>query len=185
MPFTDELLKYITHVFLETGTFEGDTIDRIANNDVCKPIQIISLELSTIFFNNCKQRFEKNPNVFIHNSNSKYDLYDIIKDINLPITFWLDSHWSGTPNVGCDIETVCPILEELAQIKKHHIKTHTIMIDDIRLMNNSKDKYTGFPVNLSQIIQNIIDINPKYKIKLYDDYTSSNDILVAYLEDNA
>ena len=59
------------------------------------------------------------------------------------------------------------------------------MIDDIRLMNNSKDKYTGFPVNLSQIIQNIIDINPKYKIKLYDDYTSSNDILVAYLEDNA
>jgi hypothetical protein len=50
-----------------------------------------------------------------------------IKDIDSKITFWLDSHWSGTPDVGCDLVTICPVLEELEQIKQHSIKTHTII----------------------------------------------------------
>jgi hypothetical protein len=184
MPFINELFKYINNVFLETGTFKGDTLFNIANNKLCSPEKIISLELSDIFYDNCLKRFKNNSNIVLYKANSKYDLYNIIQDIDQPITFWLDSHWSGTPNVGCDTETVCPIIEELEQIKQHYIKTHTIMIDDIRLMNNSNIKEQGFPITLDQIIKIIYEINPKYTIKYYDDYTSSKDILVAYIDKN-
>jgi hypothetical protein len=134
------------------------------------------------FFNRCKKKFEHNSAIILYNKNSKYDLYDIIKNIFTPITFWLDSHWSGTTDVGCDSITVCPILEELEQIKCHSLNTHTIIIDDIRLMNNASNKHDGFPVTLNQILEKLYEINSNYKIKYFDDYTSKNDILVAYLE---
>jgi hypothetical protein len=50
MPFTNELLYFVTDTFVETGTFQGDTIELVANNDICKPSTIISLELSDVFF---------------------------------------------------------------------------------------------------------------------------------------
>ena len=137
MPFIDELLIYMNKVFVETGTFQGDTIHKIANNT--KYVQkIISLELSDVFFKRCTERFKNNENIHIFKANSKTDLLNIIKDIDEPITFWLDSHWSGTHDVGCDELIICPIIHELEQIRQHNINTHTIMIDDIRLMNLSK-----------------------------------------------
>jgi hypothetical protein len=178
----NELLNYVNDVFVETGTFEGDTIYKVANNEICKPSKIISLELSDVFLNRCKNRFENNSNVVLYKGNSKYDLYDKIKDINTKITFWLDSHWSGTPDVGCDSITICPILEELDQIKEHSINTHTIMIDDICLMQNTVNKYHGFPVSIEQILSKIFEINPKYEIKYFNDDIALNNVLVAYIE---
>jgi hypothetical protein len=183
MPFVPELLDFVSEVFLETGTFQGDTIDYVNNNDICKPSKIISLELSDVFFAACTKRFENNERIHLYKGNSKYDLYDIIKDIPTKITFWLDSHWSGTPDVGCDPITVCPVLEELEQIKNHHLNTHTIMIDDIRLMNNSDSKFIGFPVTIDQIVAKLYEINPNYTIRYFDDYTAENDVLVAYVEE--
>jgi hypothetical protein len=179
MPFIPELLNFLSDTFVETGTFQGETLNIIAQSNVSK---IISLELSDVFVNSCRKRFENNPNIFIYKGNSKYDLYDKIKDIDSKITFWLDSHWSGTPDVGCDPVTICPVLEELDQIKQHSIKTHTIMIDDIRLMNNSDNKYEGFPVKIDQILTKLYEINPNYQIKYFDDYCAKNDVLVAYIQ---
>jgi len=182
MPFIDELLNYKNDVFIETGTFQGDTVYKIANNNVHIPKKIISLELSDVFVERCTNRFKNNDNINIIKANSSKDLLHIINDIDCPITFWLDSHWSSTDNVGCDEFIVCPIIHELEQIKHHPINTHTIMVDDIRLMNKSIDKHKGFPISIEQIINKIYEINPNYKIKFYDDYTSPNDILVAYIE---
>lgn len=178
MPFIPELLHFLTDTFVETGTFQGDTLNTIAKSAVSK---IISLELSDVFVNSCRKRFENNPNIFIYKGNSKYELYDKIKDIDSKITFWLDSHWSGTPDVGCDPVTICPILEELDQIKQHS-NTHTIIINDIRLMNNSDNKYQGFPIKIDQILTKLYEINPNYQIKYFDDYCAKNDILVAYIQ---
>ena len=41
----------------------------------------ISLELSDIFYDNCLKRFKNNSNIVLYKANSKYDLYNIIKDI--------------------------------------------------------------------------------------------------------
>ncbi len=178
MPFIPELLHFLSDTFVETGTFHGDTLNIIAKSNVSK---IISLELSDVFVNSCKKRFENNPKIIIYKGNSKYDLYDKIKDIDSKITFWLDSHWSGTPDVGCDSDTICPLLEELEQIKQHS-NTHTIMINDIRLMNNSTNKYEGFPIKIDQILTKLYEINPNYQIKYFDDYCAKNDVLVAYIQ---
>ena len=55
------------------------------------------------------------------------------------------------------------------------------MIDDIRLMNNTEDRYQGFPVKLNEIISKLLEINPNYIIKFYKDDIVSDDILVAYI----
>jgi hypothetical protein len=177
MPFTNELLKYKNDVFVETGTFQGDTIDILLNSDEFKNSQIYSLELSDVFYERCKAKYENLDNVTIVHTNSKYELFDVIKNINTPITFWLDSHWSSTPDVGCDPDTICPILYELKQIKQHHIKTHTIIVDDIRLMDGE-----NFQVTLEEIATHIMDINPNYKLVFYDDYITPRDVLVASVE---
>ena len=63
------------------------------------------------------------------------------------------------------------------QIKRHNIKTHTIMVDDIRLMDN-----IHFSVTKDKVIKKIYEINPNYKIKYYDDECAKEDILVAYID---
>jgi hypothetical protein len=183
MPFTDELLQFVDKpCFLETGTFKGDTLAMVLN--ACVQKKVISLELSKVFFENCVNRFKSYPNVCIHHSNSKTELFNIIRDIPTEITFWLDSHWSGTPDVGFDTDTLCPILYELNQIKEHPIKTHTIMIDDVRLMTSTKDIYQGFDISLQDIVRKIYDINPNYHIQYLDDFTGPKDILVATILEN-
>ena len=177
MPFTNSLLKYLKLNFVETGTYQGETIDIVNNYN--KDIKIRSLELSKVFYERCVEKYKNNFNIKILNLNSKYNLYDSIQDINEEITFWLDGHWSGVPDVGCDIDTICPILFELEQIKQHNIKNHTIIIDDMRLKDNNH-----FPINKHDILKKIYEINSNYKIKYYNGCTE-DDVLVAFLEENS
>jgi hypothetical protein len=171
MPFTNDLFQYVTAVFLETGTYQGDTLERIRQQTNVP--RIFSIELSDVFYANCQKRFQNEPRVSIIHGNSKTDLYDVIRDIDEPITFWLDGHWSGVADVGCDPEVMCPILQELEQISRHPIKSHVLMIDDMQLMGNH------FPVEKEDIIAAVYKINPNYTIKMFHDTIYENNVLVA------
>lgn len=173
MPFVNELLNYSNDYFIETGTYRGDTLEMVKN----KYKNVYSVELSEVFYNNAVNRFKNDKNVKIFFGNSRYDLSNIIMNIDTPITFWLDSHWSCVENVGCDKDVLCPVLYELEQIRQHNIKSHTIMIDDIRLMDG-----VNFNVTKEEILNKLYEINPNYTIVYYDDYTAKNDVLVAYIE---
>jgi hypothetical protein len=177
MPFVRELLQYTNDVFIETGTYKGDTLEFVRQSNKFKILK--SMELSEPYHRRCSERFVKYENVTVHHGNSRYDLVNIIRDIHTEITFWLDSHWSGGAEnfeIGCDPELKCPVLHELDQIKNHPIKTHTIMVDDIRLMDGSH-----FEVTLDQINKKILEINPNYKIVFYNDECAEKDVLVAYI----
>ena len=168
MPFVQDLLPHISNnVFVETGTYQGNTVNIILQNTKCT--KICSLELSNVFYENCTQRFCDESRVKIFHANSKYDLYDVIKDIDTSITFWLD--------VDSDPEIKCPILFELDQIKKHSIKSHVIIVDNMRHMNED-----DFKVTKKEIENKIVEINPKYKIIYFDDQEAKNDVLLAYVE---
>jgi len=180
MPYIYELLKYNNNYFVETGTYRGDTIQLLLDTNNNKPQHILSIELSPTLHEFSYKRFEQFNNIKIINGNTKYDLYKNIKDISENITFWLDSHWSDNVNVVSDVKTICPILYELDQIKEHAINTHTIIIDDIRLMNNSTNEYEGFNVSIINIINKLLQINKNYNIKYYDDSEGVADVLVAY-----
>lgn len=173
MPFTKDLLQYKNEYFVETGTFRGDTIKYAFENGFP---HVLSMEMSDVFYSRCVERFQGNPHIQIVHGNSRYDLSKMIEPIHKPITFWLDSHWSMVEHVGFDPECTCPILYELEQIKAHPIKTHTIMVDDIRLMDGQQ-----FYVTKEQIEKKILEINPDYTLRYYDDEVSKNDVLVAFI----
>jgi hypothetical protein len=177
MPFVNELLEYSNSTFVETGTYKGDTLELVRASNNFKYLH--SMELSEPYHKRCADRFVNYENTIIHKGNSRYDLVNIIQSINTEITFWLDSHWSGgaeNVDIGCDPELKCPILHELDQIKNHSIKTHIIMVDDIRLMDGSH-----FEVTLDEIVTKIMEINPNYTIKFYNDECAEKDVLVAYI----
>jgi hypothetical protein len=161
--------RYPNPYFVETGSLRGDGIQMALN--VGFP-SVYSIELSDNFYNVCKERFRGNPKVHLVKGSSGDILYSVIKDIKEPITFWLDGHYSGGDTARTEKNT--PILEELEQIKKHPIKTHTILIDDMRCCNTWLFDF----ISKETIIQKIKEINPRYIIT-YDRGCEPKDVLVA------
>lgn len=166
-PYTFLLLS--NRIIVETGSYMGDGI----LNALCGGAQEIhSIELSPKYYFFCKERFAKKSNVHIHLGNSATTLFEVIQDIDEPITFWLDAQFSGFDMAYGGKMT--PILDELEQIKRHHIKNHTILIDDVRQFGTW---YFG-DITKEQIIEKIYEINPNYSISYSDGFVPA-DILVA------
>ena len=139
--------------FVETGTFSGQGINYALR---AKFPEIHSIELLPVNVKNVSRMFQNNDNVHIHEGDSGKILYDVIKDFDKPITFWLDAH-SGIDNAN---QKNTPILEELEQIKLHHIKTHTILIDDMHCSGTVL--FDG--ITKEQIAEKVKEVNPEYEI---------------------
>jgi len=82
------------------------------------------------------------------------ELAKVIADIKKPITFLLSSYIPDADGNG-DKNMV---LEELESIKKHCIKRHTIMVENIHYAGTAMFDY----VSLSSIMEKILEINPRY-----------------------
>lgn len=156
------LKKYKTNIFVETGSYIGDGINTAIEMKFKK---IFSIEVSRKFFNYCRERFYNIINVKLLYGDSGKILYDIIKNIKEPITFWLDAHYSG----GKMQKRKSPILNELKQIAKHRIKTHTIMVDDISCYKTKRK----FKILQADILKEIKKINKDYIVEF-----TENDILL-------
>lgn len=85
--------------------------------------KIISIELGEDLYNNAKNRFKDDKNVTILKGDSGKVLPTILSDLNHPIIFWLDGHYSALITAKGEID--CPIFEELNAIfqskKLNHI----------------------------------------------------------------
>ena len=159
-------------VFVETGTYKGATVDTVLEMGI-KDVRTI--EGSPSYFAYCRDKYNTEKNVQLHYGSSRFILFDVCKDIDKDIVFWLDAHYSGEVCMREDglERPFCPLYEELEQIKKLNKNTHTIMIDDIRDVRNG---YMG--VTVDEILKRIKDINPDYKIYYVDGHTT-DDILIA------
>ena len=162
--------KYLNNIFIETGTYHGDSVQTALDSGFKT---ICSIELGESLYRQCIKRFIKVNNVHLFNGDSSELLPIVIKDINEPVTFWLDSHYSGVDTVQGKTNT--PLLQELEIIRGHYIKNHTIMIDDLR----GWYKHThGF--DTLDLMKKIMEINSDYIFKLENGFIE-NDILVAYV----
>ncbi len=145
--------RFKNYYFVETGTYGGDSVQKALTVGFH---EIRTIEFDPISFRDATRRFENNSAVKIFNGDSSKILWDVIKDIDQPITFWLDAHiyppLSGVKN--------CPLIEELEQIKKHPIKTHTILIDDMHCADTDAFDF----LSKEDLIKKILEINPNYKI---------------------
>lgn len=153
--------KYFNNIFIETGSGNGDGIWSAIN---CGFKEIFSIELSQKLYRYCTNKYQEYKNVHIIYGDSREELSKIIVNINEPITFWLDAHISGGDTVGEDLP---PLFEEIEIIGKHHIKSHTILIDDLRCWNWN-----------NELMSAILKINSCYQFTI-EDGLFPQDILTA------
>jgi hypothetical protein len=171
-----QLKNYVNDVFIETGTYYGETA-KIATTLGFK--KVITIELQEHLQKIAKQTCN-GLNIDFYLGDSPRILNDILPKIDSKITFWLDAHIDNcniieniTPNIR-----KCPLIEELEIIKTSSRNDHVIIIDDIRLFG--ANGYWGEKINLKNIIDMIKNINDEYTITTIDGYIE-NDIIVAQI----
>lgn len=150
--------RFPNYYFVETGTYMGMGI-RFALR--AKFPEIHSLEIKKEYVKNAKKMFTSHKNVFLWQGDSGKDLWGIIKNLDKPITFWLDGH-RGTADPEGGKNT--PLLEELEQIKRHPIKNHIIIIDDMHCCETALFDY----LTQIEIADKVKEINPEYTIYYVD-----------------
>jgi len=131
-------------IFIETGTFFGDTIDFFKKHFT----KLYSIELSEDLADKAKKRFQNDTNISIVQGDSSAQLSKILREIDETCIFWLDGHYSSEFWVGEEFVRTAkgqkntPVMEELFQIINHKVKNHIILIDDARCFNGDYD-YPG------------------------------------------
>jgi len=157
--------QYLSEVFVETGTYNGDGVERALQSGYKT---VYSVELYPEPYELAKRRFADNPAVFLFQGSSEVMLPEILSHITCKATFWLDAH---EMNAG----PKCPLPLELDEIKKHHINYHTIMVDDRR-------ELPWWGTSEAEVIRKLLEINPKYKIVFHDNLYRKEDLIVAVLD---
>jgi hypothetical protein len=153
--------KYLNRVFIETGSNYGDGIQQALDEGF---EVVYSCEVDEERYMYCVKRFKLNLHVFLIHADTLKFLQEILPTIDEPVTFWLDAHKGNGKS---------PLLQELEIISNHDIKTHTILIDDLRDWHVKK---CGFDTQILK--KHCLKINSTYQFVLEDGYTP-NDILVA------
>lgn len=166
---TNIFKKYPNPIYIETGAMEGNSI-QFAIEAGFKTIY--SIELNEKWYYHCWERFFNYPNVHLIYGNSYFMLDWLLHKINEPVTFWLDAHSQDGSTDPINYMTF-PLMKELEAIARHHIKTHTIIIDDLRCWTI---KRYGWDTDVLK--KRISEINNEYSFILKDG-TTPNDILVA------
>ncbi|HEY4290091.1 MAG TPA: hypothetical protein VGN00_23485 [Puia sp.] len=132
--------KYALNIFIETGTFLGDTVDFFKNTFD----KLYSIELSKELADKAARRFEGQPKIKIIQGDSGKVLTDLVKGLGQPALFWLDGHYSSEFFLGDEyIKTAradkdTPIEQEL-NIVLNTPEQHIILIDDARLFDGHGD----------------------------------------------
>lgn len=152
--------KYPNPVFVETGSLYGDGIQQALDEGF---ETIYSIEILPEFYKGCVLRFIDNPDVHLLFGNSDILLKKVLDKINEPITFWLDAHKGNSSS---------PLLEELETIRRHSIKNHTILIDDLHACTVER-----FGFDIDTLKNKILEINSDYVFILEDGHMSN--VLVA------
>lgn len=126
--------RYRINNFVETGTCFGDTL-----NAVKKTFKnLYSIELSIELYEDAKEKFSKFKHIHLLKGDSSEVLPRVIADINEPILFWLDAHYSCGVTARGSKDT--PISSELECILNHPLSSqHIILIDDARDFNGEDD----------------------------------------------
>jgi hypothetical protein len=161
MPITAETLKKYKRgdIFVETGCLLGDGVQAALDAGFSK---VITVELVPSCAARARTRFEGLP-VTVVEGDTVAVLPTVLAELGEPATIWLDAHPGDSS----------PVLEELAAIAKHPIKTHTILIDDRRLMG------TDWPnVSERQVHDALRKVNPEYLLSYADGFVMF-DIIVA------
>jgi hypothetical protein len=166
----ETLFKNINNNYIETGAYEGYSIQLAIDSGFTK---IISIELSTYYADICRERFTNNKEVEIVVGDSFFELEKILqKHPTDNFTYWLDGHYSGVVHSGYGVKEY-PIMEELETILKRDVKEEVIYVDDMRLLEN----YSA-DINSNKIIETILKYKPNAILDYEGDSLYEKDVLI-------
>ncbi|HEY9907432.1 MAG TPA: hypothetical protein V6D18_07460 [Thermosynechococcaceae cyanobacterium] len=117
-------LKY----FVETGTFEGETIEQVR----LLFEEVHSVELAEEYYFQAVERFKSNPEVHLYQGDSEAvlkSLHPRLKDE--AVLYWLDAHWCVADKTAGH-QSQCPLLQELNALQNLNSDS-VVLIDDARL----------------------------------------------------
>lgn len=149
-------------VFIETGTYYGDTVAAVKN----LYSSVISIEVDPALHRKACERFSDDGKVHVVLGDCAIKLPEILSKLQEPAVFWLDGHFSGGVTGKGEIED--PILVSLNQIAEHSVRGHVIFVDDARTFDGRE----GRP-DISEVFNCIKKIDSRYIIRV------QNDIIVA------
>lgn len=145
-------------VFVETGTWRGDTVAKIAP---CVD-RAITIELDQTLFEAARERFADTPTVEVILGDSGDVVGQLLPGLESPAVFWLDGHYSG-PGTGLGTRET-PIVAELEHLLAGADRRDVILIDDARLFGNAPDYPT-----IDEIETLVLDRWPDAAFTLQDD----------------
>lgn len=128
------------NTLIETGTWLGDGISNALS---CGYNRVFSCDIDPDMVNGAREKY-KDRNVEVLNDNSVNSLGIILSKIDEKCLIYLDAHVMPTGKADFEFSEhhlrlskeynskVCPLIEELSVISKHHIKDHVIVVDDIQ-----------------------------------------------------
>ena len=151
-----------SNMFIETGTYLGDTTYAMRNTFGC----VYSIELSKELYSQAVIRFAGDDNVKLLLGSSSEKLEEVSRiAADLRPIFWLDAHWSaGNTSRGADNT---PIKQELTIIARHNPCDAIIMIDDVRSFAEIQPGFDvhesnfGYPL-LSELMDYVLQIMPSH-----------------------
>jgi prefoldin subunit 5 len=152
-------------VFVETGTYEGASVDAaLAYFD-----ELHTIELSDELFARAAARFEDSPAVHVHNGSSAEVLSRLSGRLRRrSVLYWLDAHFCGHRSVGGELQ--CPLMGELEAIGSLGVRS-VILIDDARLFMTPPpapliaEQWPSF----SEVLARLSTLNPGHELIVIDD----------------
>lgn len=154
----DYATRYDLKIFVETGTFYGDTLEGVMGWFET----LYSIELSRDLYDAAKRRFRDDPKVNLIWGDSGDQIATLMHKIDRPTLFWLDGHYSGGETARGEHDT--PIYKELEHILNAPDLGHVILIDDARCFGS----YEGYPT-LQEIEDLIRAKRPDVSISVLND----------------
>lgn len=147
-------------LFIETGTFLGDTVEYFKN----KFESILTIELSEELAEKARKRFKDQSNVMVVQGDSGRELAALLTARRGKALFWLDGHYSSEFFVKDEfIRTAkgdknTPVESELDIIFSSNVEP-LVLIDDARLFNGKAD----YP-SIDAVKKRVSRYQPSYKV---------------------
>lgn len=158
-------------VFVETGTFQGDSLDHLKN----KFFELHSIELSPEHYERALIRFKSFPHIHLYLGCSSEVLRSVRSSIKSDeVLYFLDAHWCLAANTTGELSQ-CPLLNELEAIKNLGEQS-VIIIDDARLFLSTPPaphEISHWP-DLQQVISSLSTLSKNHELMII------NDLIVFY-----
>lgn len=141
-------------VFVEAGTYLGDTVAHMAKH----ARRVVSVELHDELWARAAERFAGDPNIDIRHGDAGDVVPAVVAELTAPPLIWLDGHYSGEGTaLGEENEPAAGILRSLGAVAPAGT---TIVIDDLRLFG------TGEYARLDELVRSAAASFPQARVRV-------------------